>query len=192
MGKAFSRLFGTEEKKSPNDEPKNEKTVDVTPEPKEEETVTEQPKGDGSQYAKDMLTKHNEKRALHSTAAMALSVKLCEDAQKWADHIAAKNALEHCKDREGAGENLAWSSAELGADAAVDMWYNEIKDYDFSQPGFSGSTGHFTQVVWKASTEFGAGFAQASDGSTYVVGRYLPPGNMNMAGQFEENVLPLA
>ncbi len=50
--------------------------------------------------------------------------------------------------------------------------------------------GHFTQVVWKDSTQLGVGLA--TDGRTvFVVGQYRPAGNMNMAGYFEKNVLPL-
>jgi len=50
--------------------------------------------------------------------------------------------------------------------------------------------GHFTQVVWKASKEFGAGIAKSNSGN-YIVGRYFPAGNVTNAGQFEDNVLPL-
>lgn len=50
--------------------------------------------------------------------------------------------------------------------------------------------GHFTQVVWKDSTELGVGMA--TDGNkAFVVGQYRPAGNMNMAGYFEKNVLKL-
>ena len=35
--------------------------------------------------------------------------------------------------------------------------YNEVCDpgYDFASGAFSGGTGHFTQVVWKGSTDIG-------------------------------------
>ncbi len=76
----------------------------------------------------------------------------------------------------------------IGAEA-TDAWYNEIKLYNFNRPGFSMSTGHFTQVVWKGSQKLGAGFAITRDGkSLYVVAQYSPPGNY--MGQFEQNVLP--
>ena len=51
--------------------------------------------------------------------------------------------------------------------------------------------GHFTQVVWKSSTEFGGAFATSSSGGTYVVSRFLPAGNINTKEQFQENVRPL-
>jgi uncharacterized protein YkwD len=53
------------------------------------------------------------------------------------------------------GENLAAGYAN--ASNAVDAWADERTAYDFNNPGFSESTGHFTQVVWKATTTVGCG-----------------------------------
>jgi len=43
------------------------------------------------------------------------------------------------------------------------MWYNEINKYNYTSPGFSKETGHFTQVVWKNSKELGIGMASYPD-----------------------------
>ena len=69
--------------------------------------------------------------------------------------------------------------------------YNEVCDpgYNFASGGFSGGTGHFTQVVWKESTELGIGRAQSQQNGmecAYIVGRYKPAGNM--MGDFPRNV----
>ena len=40
---------------------------------------------------------------------------------------------------------MDFTQPSLGTQA-VEMWYGEIKDYDYSNPGFSAGTGHFTQV----------------------------------------------
>ena len=59
---------------------------------------------------------------------------------------------------------------------ATKAWYDEIKDYDYKNPGFAMDTGHFTQVVWKGTGKVGFGYA--SNGNTcYVTARYSPPGN---------------
>ena len=61
--------------------------------------------------------------------------------------------------------------------------------YDFNNGGFSGGTGHFTQVVWKGSTVLGIGRAEGEERGmkcAYIVGRYKPAGNM--PGDFPENV----
>jgi len=50
--------------------------------------------------------------------------------------------------------------------------------------------GHFTQVVWKGSTELGIGKASGRNGGTFVVANYNPPGNFG--GQYNQNVFPLS
>jgi len=47
-------------------------------------------------------------------------------------------------------------------------------------------TGHFTQIVWKNTTEMGIAMAKR-DGTCVVVACYHPRGNI--VGQFTENVL---
>merc|ERR1712013_689082 len=47
-----------------------------------------------------------------------------------------------------------------------------------------GETGHFTQVVWKGSTELGVGVGQKGS-KVVVVANYSPPGN---SGQYHDNV----
>lgn len=51
-------------------------------------------------------------------------------------------------------------------------------------------SGHFTAMVWKSSKKLGVGKAVASDGSTFVVARYFPAGNITNQGHFQANVLP--
>lgn len=75
---------------------------------------------------------------------------------------------------------------ELTGAGATQMWYDEIKDYNFDNPGNFGSTGHFTQVVWVASREMGVAKAGEGAGTQYVVARYSPAGNL--MGHYPENV----
>ena len=76
----------------------------------------------------------------------------------------------------------------MSGQRAVDMWYEEIKDYSFRNPGFSSGTGHFTQVIWIDSVEMGVAKATNAKGTQFVVARYNPPGNV--LGSFPENVKP--
>lgn len=77
--------------------------------------------------------------------------------------------------------------------------YNEMQWYDWNDPRFSTATGHFTQVVWRATNALGCAVQVCPDGvtntpftaGTLVVCRYSPPGNIVGDGQFERNVLPI-
>ena len=67
------------------------------------------------------------------------------------------------------------------------MWYsifryNEVCQYNFNAEGPQKATDHFTQVVWKASTEVGLGSASKQMNGvlcTYIVARYKPQGNFD-------------
>ena len=141
------------------------------------------------QFTCDVITAHNQYRAKHNAPPLKWSSKAAMVAQRWAEQLAKMNKLQH-GDHEGMGQNLAYMSGKpMTGQEATDMWYNEIKDYDFSNPKFTPGTGHFTQVVWAGSTEIGVG--KATNGrQTFVVANYCPPGNYQ--GQFKENVKNLA
>lgn len=84
------------------------------------------------------------------------------------------------------GENLAMrSSQNAPCEALVELWYDEIRYYDFDAGKFSLQTGHFTQLVWKNSKYIGCGYISQASG-TYLACEYDPPGNYE--DQFLENV----
>ncbi|XP_026108243.1 Golgi-associated plant pathogenesis-related protein 1-like [Carassius auratus] len=142
-------------------------------------------------FKKEFLEAHNQYRKQHQAPELKYSVELCSAAQKWADHLLNIKKLAHSDTKNGENVFFSFSSVKKTPKGkeAVDSWYSEIKDYNFRSPGFQSNTGHFTQVVWKSSTELGVGLA--TDGNTvFVVGQYKPAGNMTNAGYFEKNVLP--
>jgi uncharacterized protein YkwD len=100
------------------------------------------------------LQQHNVDRAKHRVPPLILSPQLNEVAQHHAEQLARTNQLAHSAQAQY-GENLYASHASnatpLRPEAVVESWYNERQHYDFNQPGFRPDTGHFTQVVWKAS-----------------------------------------
>merc|ERR1719219_1296137 len=132
------------------------------------------------------LKKHNEYRALHGAPAMTLDAQACKQAQNWANHLAKTGKFSH-SGVQGYGENLYMTSGSYATGSATKDWYDEIKHYNFKNPGFSMKTGHFTQLVWKSSTKFCIAKATGSQG-TVVVANYSPAGNM--MGDFPNNVLP--
>jgi pathogenesis-related protein 1 len=147
-------------------------------------------KGTGSavtvQESKDLVAFHNKVRKEVGVGPVKWSNTLAKFAQEWADHLAELGKLEH-RPRDGKfkqryGENLAIGVTVLnGAEA----WYAEKKDYKAGTPipqdFASFKPGHYTQMVWRKSVEFGAGKATIKKGmykgKIVVVGNYNPPGN---------------
>ncbi|XP_048795380.1 Golgi-associated plant pathogenesis-related protein 1 isoform X1 [Lagopus muta] len=144
------------------------------------------------QFAEEVLKAHNDYRKKHGVPPLKLCKKLNRGAQQYAEELAASRVLKHSSESANGkcGENLAWASYDQPGKDVADRWYSEIKNYSFQNPGFSSGTGHFTAMVWKNTKKMGVGKASASDGSTFVVARYDPAGNVVNPGYYEENVLP--
>lgn len=70
--------------------------------------------------------------------------------------------------------------------------YSEVCQYDFDNPSFKQNTGHFTQVDWADTTDIGVGVAFGTNKNgmdcVYLVGRYKPAGNIEVAGEFQKNI----
>lgn len=145
-------------------------------------------------FKEQCLKWHNDFRSIHQVSEVVWNEDLAQDAEDWARHLADNNLFDHATNLQQLqqGENLYWSSRETTEPCtdAIKAFYEEIKDYDFDNPGFSDKTGHFTQVVWKATTKIGAAGKTRADGSFIVVVRYSPPGNLVPENSFRENVLP--
>ncbi|VUG20357.1 PRY2 [Brettanomyces bruxellensis] len=154
----------------------------------------------GFDFAQVYLDMHNKYRSLHEdTPDMTWNSGVAAVAQTYADSYSCDGVLSHSGNKyngSGLGENLAYGY-DFDDAGAVTAWYDEISDYNYDDPGFSEKTGHFTQVVWKSSTELGCGYKYCgSYYGYYIVCNYLPQGNIVSSGSdsaiyFEENVLPL-
>ncbi|CAD6948208.1 unnamed protein product, partial [Tilletia laevis] len=100
---------------------------------------------------------HNAYRAKHNAPALT-----------WNNTLAAfaKNHASKCIWAHSAGPYGENGAATVGTPvtmaAAADMWYNEIKAYNFSAPNFSEETGHFSQLVWKSSRTVGCAVVQCT------------------------------
>jgi uncharacterized protein YkwD len=150
-------------------------------------------------FLQEMLTSINADRAKHGGPPVVFDSTLTAYAKSRAALTSTEPGLSRGhKDLDPKyGENLFWGASSgqtaSSATAAADSWYSEIKNYNFANPAASGpgTIGHFTQLVWKASTKIGAGRVFGQDGEwweTYIAVTFEPPGNM--AGAYEANVAP--
>lgn len=144
------------------------------------------------EFREESLKRHNHYRAKHGAPPLKHSEQLCKYAQEWADNLAKRDKFEH-RPNNKFGENIymAWSSdpsKQVSGAEAVDSWYSEIKDHTFGVEPRSLASGHFTQVIWKGSSELGTARARSATGKMLVVSNYSPAGNM--VGSFAANVPP--
>ena len=143
-----------------------------------------------SKDAAQWVEMHNKVRAAHHAPALVWDASLADGAQAWANQC----VFQHSSPDGAYGENLYASTGVQDPVAdSVKQWAAEESSYDFAAGGFSEATGHFTQVVWKATKHLGCGIASgcgaSNDGmDTLVVCRYTPAGNV--IGSFTTNVLP--
>ncbi|XP_031554982.1 uncharacterized protein LOC116291892 isoform X1 [Actinia tenebrosa] len=163
-------------------------------------TSSAEPKG----FFKDCLDQHNKLRAKHGVPPLKWSKKLADNALRVAKMNADLGRMKHDPKNNNEGENLAYfgppqpkcEGPKVGncfqCREVVDDWYSEIKDYDFAA-GKSRNGGvvlHFTQVVWRKTTEMGMATAVGNN-KVFSVARYSEKGNMLPEENFVKNVPPL-
>jgi uncharacterized protein YkwD len=146
-------------------------------------------------FGEQILCDHNEAR----TEAVNPTPNPMLPAMTWNDDLAniAQGYAEQCKwehnpDRSDTfntyvGENLfaQYGSVPSSLDV-VQNWMDEQQFYDYDTNGCSGVCGHYTQVVWRESTELGCAIhlCDEVEGLSWsdvylVVCNYAPGGNYN-------------
>ncbi|VEU19685.1 DEKNAAC100752 [Brettanomyces naardenensis] len=134
-----------------------------------------------SGFASQILSEHNAKRALHGVPDLEWDDTLATYAQNYADQYDCSGSLVHSGGPYG--EDLALGYSITGA---VDAWYSEGDNYDY---GACSVYDHFTQVIWKSTTQLGCGQKTCNSYyGTYIVCSYGPAGNI--IGECSANVLP--
>jgi pathogenesis-related protein 1 len=136
----------------------------------------------------EVLAAHNSLRNEVGVAPLTWSNELAAKAQAWANEVAKKNTgtnwnLFHSQ-TPGLGENIAggFTTGDSPAKRVLLGWGEEEK-VNFNtntRKCIPGTTcGHYTQVVWRNTTQVGCGIAINPNGKYILVCNYNPPGNYN-------------
>ncbi|KAF9598616.1 hypothetical protein IFM89_028285 [Coptis chinensis] len=124
----------------------------------------------------EFLKAHNAARALVGVAPMTWDNTVAATAQNYANKMAATCNMVHSTGPYG--ENLAKSTGVLTAAEAVTLWVNEKQFYNVQANSCNGGQClHYTQVIWRKSVRLGCARESCSNGGTFIVCNYDPPGN---------------
>jgi uncharacterized protein YkwD len=134
---------------------------------------------------KEALEFHNKVRNDVGVSPLSWSSEISKYSQEWADYLAENGC--HLKHRSPTdiktkryGENIGWSSSSnytlLDASKA---WQSEISSFknEILTDENWYKAGHYSQMVWRNTTQIGMGIAKCTDSSIIVVANYNPPGN---------------
>ena len=144
-------------------------------------------------YKDQMLNCHNELRKKHNAQELTENEDLSEMAETTAKEIIEnENKYEYQDNIYNSmyvGENIIITNSK-NAEDIFNLMLKEGKNYDFNSNNFSKETGHFTQMIWKETTDIGFGFWEnknKNDANKYCsVILYYPTGNV--LGEFSKNI----
>lgn len=132
-------------------------------------------------FTSAILNSTNVYRSEHNASDVTWNETLADFASDYLDDV-EDCAFEHSGGPYG--ENLAIGYPN--ATASVEGWGEERDKYKFGNPGFTHDTGHFTQLVWKNTTDVGCDRKLCGEKGWYLVCEYWPRGNV--MDQFKEEV----
>ena len=141
-------------------------------------------------YKYTIIKLHNEIREKHKSPSLEENENLSNMASIYAESLVNNQEkgnyeLLMYKD-EIVGENIIISESKRPEDAFKKI-LDEKNNYDFNSNKFSKASGHFTQAIWKDTTDIGCGFwADKTSKKNFIVLLYYPAGNV--LGNFNKNV----
>ena len=138
---------------------------------------------EGGPGAEEVVQAHNKYRAEVGVPPVQWSSDLANKAQEWANYLASNLLFQHSQSQDE-GENL-WigTSHAFSFTQMIDTFGGEKQNFRFgvfpnvSKTGNWVDVGHYTQVVWKTTTQVGCAGSDGRDGNYRFVCRYSPSGN---------------
>lgn len=136
------------------------------------------------------LTVHNTERSSHGANPVQWSTDLEQKAESWASQCQFRGTEGSLSDTQY-GENIVAATGDFSINDAVRTFLSDKDEYSPENPVYN----HWTQVVWKSTTEIGCSISSC-DGifgpeygtATLVVCLYGPAGNV--VGEAPDNVEP--
>ncbi|XP_072952244.1 pathogenesis-related protein PRB1-3-like [Typha angustifolia] len=127
----------------------------------------------------DFVKAHNTARAAVGVGQVTWNTTVAAYAQNYAKQRIGDCNLVHSGGPYG--ENLfeGFGAAFTAADA-VNAWVAEKQYYDYNSNTCAAGKvcGHYTQVVWRASTNIGCARVVCNNGGIFIICDYYPRGNI--------------
>lgn len=126
------------------------------------------------------LAGHNTVRAAHNAPPLTWSGDLALKAAIWANMCQFKHS-DGLLSNEPYGENIVAATGDFSIPAAMSTFVQDAAEYNPANPTYT----HFTQVVWKSTTQLGCAvskcdaiFDRSFGQATLYVCLYNPAGNV--------------
>ena len=134
----------------------------------------------GGGMAQEILNAHNSYRSQVGVPPLTWSNTLASHAQDWAKYLSDNLLFQH-SNVNGEGENL-WIGASRSKSFTqmIQTFGNEKQFYHgevITQSNYK-TFGHYTQMVWRNTTQVGCAGFDGPDGKYRLVCRYVSPGNV--------------
>ena len=139
-------------------------------------------------FKEKMIQLHNDLRKKYGCKILKENNILNEIAEEYADKLSKEENYafnNNIFNNITVGENISITNSH-NPEEIFKLWAEEEIHYEFRQ-NLSVKTEHFTQIIWKETTDIGIGFSSdLLNGKYYTVILYYPIGNS--LGDFAKNL----
>jgi hypothetical protein len=130
------------------------------------------------EWTQEILDAHNSYRTEVGVSELTWNEGLADEAGAYSNQLSSTGKFEHSGTKYG--ENLWRGGKDISFTQMAGSWGNEKGAYHGETIDNSNfkAFGHYTQMVWRGTTQVGCGGTWGSDGKYTFVCRYNPSGNV--------------